>query len=373
MRDILFVAGEVSGELHASGVARELKASNAPFRLIGVGGDRMRAAGVELIEHVSNLSVMGFVEPLKRLPRYLALRRQLAERIQSGTVALVVLVDSAGFNMTIAEIATAAKVPVLYYITPQVWASRAGRLAALSRTVTRAAVILPFEAALLREHGIDATFVGHPLLDRARELPDRDDARRLIGADVERPLLALFPGSRRQEMRHHLEPFVAAARELQRRIPGLQVIVSKAPHVSIRPSECPFPLVSSASFTILRASDAAICKSGTTTLEAAVALCPLIVAYRTDAVTYALAKRVVKIPNIGLVNVLAGREVAREFVQGEVEPMAMADAIAPLLRTGSPERERILRDLAEVRAMLGEVGAARRVADMALELAQRAA
>jgi lipid-A-disaccharide synthase len=186
-------------------------------------------------------------------------------------------------------------------------------------------------------------------------------------------LLALFPGSRRQEVRHLLAPFVAAAQELQRRHPGLQVVVSKAPHVVISPAECPYPLVSSASFNILRAADAAICKSGTTTLEAAVALCPLIVAYRTDALTYAVARRVVKIPDIGLVNVLAGRRIAQEFVQDAVQPLAMADALDPLLDAESPQRARMIRDLTELRASLGESGAAQRVAKIAMTMAQQAA
>jgi lipid-A-disaccharide synthase len=262
-----------------------------------------------------------------------------------------------------------AHVPVLYYVTPQVWASRAGRLAALARTVTRAAVILPFEESLLRAHGVNATFVGHPLLDRALTLPSRNEARRALGVGEHERLLALFPGSRAQEIARHLDPFVAAALELQRRQPGLRVVVSSAPHVTIPPARCPFPLVHSASFPILRAADAALCKSGTTTLEAAIALCPLVVAYRTSAVEYALARRLVKIPFIGLVNIVAGREVAREFVQDALEPLAVADALEPLLDPHSVQRKVLVQHLAEVRDMLGRPGAAERVASMALELA----
>ncbi|HET9682625.1 MAG TPA: lipid-A-disaccharide synthase, partial [Gemmatimonadaceae bacterium] len=298
-------------------------------------------------------------------------RRMLSERIRSGRVALVVLIDSAGFNMGIAASATEAGVPTLYYITPQVWASRAGRLPRLARTVTRAAVILPFEERLLRVHGVNATFVGHPLLDRARDLPPRDEARRMLGLDPERPVLALFPGSRAQEIARHLDPFVAAARELQRRVPALQVVVSSAPHVNIPPGRCPFPLVHAASFTVFRAADAAICKSGTTTLEAAIALCPLVVAYRTSRVEYALARRLVKIPFIGLVNIVAGREIAPEFVQDGLQSLRLVAAVAPLLDHASPERQAQVQALRSVRDSLGEVGAADRVADMALELAER--
>jgi len=372
VREILFVAGEVSGDLHAAAVARALRQANAPFALTGVGGDAMRDAGVELLEHTVSAAVMGFIAPIRHLPRLARLRKTLSARIRGGRVALVVLIDSAGFNMGVAAAATDAGVPTLYYITPQVWASRAGRLAKLARTVTRAAVILPFEEKLLREHGVNATFVGHPLLDRALDMPDRGEARRLLGLDADRPVLALFPGSRAQEIARHLDPFVAAARELQRRDPSLQVVVSSAPHATIPTERCPFPLVQAASFAVFRAADAALCKSGTTTLEAAIAGCPLVIAYRTSKIEYALAKRIVKIPFIGLVNIVAGRMIAPEFVQDALQPMMLAAAVAPLLQDGSPERAVQLTALRDVRESLGEVGAASRVAAMALDLAQHA-
>jgi lipid-A-disaccharide synthase len=369
VRDVLFVAGEASGDLHAAGVARELRARNAPFNLVGIGGDSMRDAGVELIEHVERLAVMGFVEVLRHVPKHWALLRELRQRIRSGNTALLVLIDYPGFNMKVAAEATDAGVPVLYYITPQVWAWGAGRLAKLAQTVTRAAVILPFEEKLLRDHGVATTFVGHPLLDRAERLPTRSEARAQLGVPDDAPMLALFPGSRAQEIARHLEAFVATARELERRRSGLRVVVSAAPHVRLDESRCPYPIVRSASFTVLRAADAAMCKSGTTTLEAAVAGCPLVVAYRTNALTYAAARRLVKIPHIGLVNVVAGRAVAPEFVQGALQPNAVADALEPLLDRDSASRARMIDELARVRDSLGTPGAARRVAAIALELA----
>jgi lipid-A-disaccharide synthase len=373
VREILFVAGEVSGDLHAAGVARALTARNAPFKLTAVGGDGLRAAGAELIAHIEGLAVMGFIEPLKRLPRYRALFTDLVRRIRSGNVALVVLIDHATFNMRVAAAAAEANVPVLYYITPQVWASRPGRMARLAKTVTTAAVILPFEEKLLRANGVNATFVGHPLLDRAKELPDRAEARARLGIDPNDQVLALFPGSRAQEIKRHLDPFVATAKELQRRIPGLKVVVSAAPHVEIDPARCPFPTVRSESFALLRAADAALCKSGTTTLEAAVAGCPLAVAYRARRLDYAVGKWIVKIPYIGLVNIVAGRLVAPEFIQDALEPIAVANVLEPLLDHASPERRAMVAALNEVRASLGTPGAAARVAEIAIELASESA
>jgi len=312
---------------------------------------------------------MGFIEVLRHVPKHWALLRELRQRIRSGNTALLVLIDYPGFNMKLAAEASAAGVPVLYYITPQVWAWGAARLAKLAQTVTRAAVILPFEEKLLRDHGVPATFVGHPLLDRAERLPSRSEARAQLGVADDVPLLALFPGSRAQEIARHLDPFVSTARELARRMPGLNVVVSAAPHVRLDERACPYRIVRSASFIVLRAADAAMCKSGTTTLEAAVAGCPLVVAYRTNAVTYAAARRLVKIPHIGLVNVVAGKEVAPEFVQGALEPNAVADALAPLLDRRNAQRARMVIELERVRDSLGTPGAARRVAAMALELA----
>jgi lipid-A-disaccharide synthase len=369
VREILFVAGEPSGDLHASAVARELVARGAQFRLRGVGGDLMHTAGVQIDEHIRGLAVLGFVEVLRHLPKHWGMLKEVRQRLQGGDVALVILVDYPGFNMRVAQAAAEAGVPVLYFIVPQVWAWGAGRLEKLAKWVTKAAVILPFEEALLREHGVDATFVGHPLLDRAMNAPDRAAARAQLGLDADATVLALFPGSRAQEIDRHLDPFVETAQILKRERPGLQVIVSAAPHVVIDTRRCPFPIVREASFAILRAANAAMCKSGTTTLEASVAGCPHVVAYRTHPITYFAARRLVKIPSIGLVNVVAGREVAREFIQDALVPATVAKALGPLLDMASVERARMLQDLEEVRRKLGEPGAAARVAAMAQALA----
>ena len=372
MRDILFVAGEPSGDLHASGVARALTVRVPPAGMRGIGGDLMAAAGVRLDEHIRGLAVMGFVEVIRHLPKHWQMLAAIRAQLRSGSVSLVILVDYPGFNMQVAEAAAEAGVPVLYYIVPQVWAWGAGRLARMARWVTKAATILPFEEKLLRDHGIDATFVGHPLLDAAVNMPARDEARVRLGLDGDAPVLALFPGSRGQEIERHLDLFVATAQALRARHPSLRVILSAAPHVTIDPARCPFPVVHSASLAILRAADAAMCKSGTTTLEASVAGCPHVVAYRTHPVTYFAARHLVKIPRIGLVNIVAGREVAREFVQDALEPGAVARALNPLLDRGSAERMGMEGDLADVRRRLGEPGAAGRVAAMAQSLAERA-
>ncbi len=368
MREILFVVGEASGDLHAGKVAEEIARRRPDIAMAGIGGGYMRTAGVTILEDVERLAVMGFVEVLAHVPKHWQLLRMLRKRIEAGNVGLVVLLDYPGFNLKVAEVAHAAGVPVLYYITPQVWAWGADRLPKLARLVTKAASILPFEEALLQAHGIDASFVGHPLLDRATNLPSQAVARKRLGLSNDGEVLAVFPGSRRAELTRHLVPFVATAQELVRRKPGLQVIVSVAPTVRIDASDCPFPLVHGSSFDVLRAATAGLLKSGTTTLEAAVAGLPHVIGYRTSPITYRIARRVVKIPHIGLVNVVAQREVSREFVQDAFQPTVVADALVPLLTIGSSARAAAEQGLAEVRGSLGTPGAAERVATMALDL-----
>jgi lipid-A-disaccharide synthase len=368
VREVLFVVGEASGDLHAGKVAEALRAAEPALPMAAVGGGHLRRAGASILVDVAELAVMGFTEVLAHIPRHARLLRQLTARLQSGRVGLVILLDYPGFNLKVAAAARAAGVPVVYYITPQVWAWGAGRLATLASRITKAAPILPFEEPLLRAHGVDATFVGHPLLDRVAGMPSPAEARRQLGLDPTGPVLAVFPGSRRAELSRHLEPFLEVATRLQGRVPGLQVVVSVAPTVEIPAAQCPFPLVREASFAVLRAATAGLLKSGTTTLEAAVAGLPHVIGYRTSALTYTIAKRVVTIPHIGLVNVVAGREISQEFVQGAFRPDRVASALVPLLDTASPERAAAEEGLATVRDRLGTPGAAQRVADMALGL-----
>jgi lipid-A-disaccharide synthase len=363
VREILILAGEASGDLHGAILAERLQALRPGIRLTGTGGARMRAAGVEMLEE--HEGVVGFVEVLKHIPAHYRLLQRLTARLASGAVGLVVCIDYPGFNMRVAARAAAHGIPVLYYITPQVWAWRAGRLRTMARVISKAAVILPFEEALLRGAGIDATFVGHPLLDRAQHLPSPAEARSRLALPASGEVLALFPGSRAQEIRRHLREFLAVADELKRRRPGLHVVLSVAPTIDLRDDEVPVPLVRSASFDVLRAADVALCKSGTTTLEAAVAGTPCAIVYRTSPISYAIARRLVRIESIGLLNIVAGRVVAPEFVQDAFQTQPVADALEPLFAAASPARQAMLAGLADVRAKLGTPGAAGRVAAMA--------
>ncbi len=366
--EVMIVAGEPSGDMHAAAMVQALRTRRPDLHLVGVGGGRLAAEGVELLERAEKIAVVGFVEVIKHLPILRRLMQSLRARLDTGRVKLLVLIDYPGFNMRLAKEAKRRGIPVLYYITPQVWAWHKSRVSQLRDNVAQAAVILPFEERLLREAGVNATFVGSPLIDATQQLPSRDDACATLALDASRPVLSLFPGSRAGEIGRHLRDFVATAEAVVAQRPDVQVIVSAPPSVTLDPAICPFPIVRDASYTVFRASTAAMCKSGTTTLEAALCGCPLVVAYRTSAMTYAIAKRLVTLPNIALVNIVAEHRVAPEFIQDALRADVVLPALLPLLDMRSPERAQMLDALADVRRRMGEPGAAVRVAAMVDEL-----
>ncbi len=366
--EVLLVAGEPSGDMHCAAMVRELRRMRPDLHLVGVGGPRLASEGVELLERAERIAVVGFVEVIKHLPVLRALMSMLRARMDTGRVKLVVLIDYPGFNIRVAKEAHRRGIPVLYYITPQVWAWHKSRVTTLRETVTKAAVILPFEEKLLRDAGIDATFVGSPLIDATQQLVSRADACAALGLDAARPVLALFPGSRAGEISRHLVDFVATANAVVRERPHVQVILCAPASVTIDPEVCPFPVVREISQTVFRAATAAMCKSGTTTLEAALCGCPMVVAYRTSAMTYAIAKRLVTLPNIALVNIVAEKRVVPEFIQDALRADVVAPALLELLDVQSATRLRMIDDLAAVRLTMGGPGAAVRVAKMVDEL-----
>lgn len=365
---IFLSAGEESGDLHGAALARALRARFPTARLIGLGGGRMRAEGVELMAGLDELAVMGFVEVIRHLPFFLDLRRRVFAALASEGVDLVIPIDYPGFNLRLARHARASGLPVLYYIAPQVWAWHKSRVRDLARDADEVAVVLPFEETYLRDGGVNARFVGHPLLDRPPPDLPRDEWARSIGLDPARPILALFPGSRAQELGRHLALFSAAAERVVSRRPEVQPVIGIPGGLAPAAYEgARWPRVPSAG-GLLQYATAVIAKSGTTTLEAALAMTPLVVAYRMNAGSYALARRVVKVPHIALANLIAEERVAPEFVQHEATPDALADAVLPLLDEASPERGRMLAGLARVRQRLGGGGASERVAALAADL-----
>ena len=359
-------AGEASGDAHAAHLARALKAALPGAILEGTGGPRMADAGVHLRHSHTDLGASGLFEAARSLPRHVLLLRNLGRRLREGRYDLLIVVDYPGFHLRLARVATRAGIPVLYYIAPQLWAWGESRAARLSSVTRRLAVVLPFEEAFFRSRGVNASFVGHPLLDEP-PAPSRTAARAALKVEPRDSVLGLFPGSRPHEVRRLWPAMRDAALLARRALRRLQVIVSAAPECQYPGSE-DFVFGSGGSAQVMAAADAGLCKSGTTTLEAVLADLPMVIAYRMHPWTHAIARRVVRVTRIGLANLVAGRDIAPELVQDDATPERLAAAVLPLLdRDGLAARAQ-RSAFQDVRARLGTPGASARVAVMAREL-----
>ena len=362
---ILISAGETSGDLHGAALARELKRRWPHAELFGFGGDQMQAAGVKLWAHADEMAVMGFVEVARHLPFFLRLLRQTRSELRERRPDIVIPIDYPGFNLRLARYAKEERVPVVYYIAPQVWAWHKSRMRELAHNADHIAVVLPFEEKLFREAGATVSFVGHPLLDAPSTTTTRAEYCARHGLNAAQPLLALLPGSRQQEVRSHARLFGEAARLVKQQLPDVQPVVAQAPGIADAAFEgVMWPRVRDAA-ELLHFADAALTKSGTSTLECALTLTPMVIAYRMNPLTYRIARSVVDVEHIGLVNLIAGKRVAAEFVQDEATPAALAQAVLRVTAPG-PERDATLATLRDVRLRLaGDArGAAAHVADI---------
>ncbi len=361
--DIVLCAGELSGDMHAAHVVAEL-AERKAAPVVGMAGAHCAEAGMDVRFHHRDYAVIGFTGVLAGLPKFYRLERAMKSLIDRAS--LFIAVDYPGLNLRLCEYAKRRGVPVLYYIAPQVWAWGAGRVHKMKRCVDQIAVVLPFETEIYRRAEIPVEFVGHPFVVD-HELPPP-----LLQG--QRDWVALLPGSRESEVRHMLPLLVESAKRLQARRPELRFVIAKSPVVA---DALYRSALARASFDARLETDAvealsrarvALVASGTATLQAALLETPLVIVYRTTSLNYALARRLVTIAHVGLVNVLLGEEVAPEFVQGRARPEAIADAAAELV-DDSPRRAAMLERFRMLRTHLAGGDGAARVAEMAAALA----
>lgn len=371
--DVLVVAGEASGDQHAADVVAALQAKRSDLRFFGMGGPKLAARGVELIHGAHEISVMGIVEVLPKVPRIWRVLQDLVKAAHARRPAVALLVDVPDFNLRLAKQLKRLGVPVAYYVAPMVWAWREGRTKTIAQRVDELFCILPFEEKFLRERGVPATYVGNPVLDQLPAQAPPETFRRALGLDAARPTLAVLPGSRRSEIRRLGDTLRDIARRVAAEQPGVQVVVPVAPGlprelVAAAFSGVEVTFVEGRAAEVVGASDVALVASGTATLEAGLMRRPLVAVYRVSPVSYWIGRALVRIPFFCLVNLLAEKKVVPEFLQGDFTVDAVVQALGPLW--SGPEREACLAGLDELRAKLGAPGAAGRVADGVLRLAR---
>jgi len=366
--------GEASGDLYAGELATQLRAREPGIELIGLGGPRLRAAGAALVGDIGALSVTGMTGALRVVPRSIGLIRRLTAAARARRPDVLVVIDAPDFHFPLMWAFRHLGIPIIYYVSPQLWAWRRGRLATMKQRAAKVLVIFPFEEELYRAAGVPVQFVGHPLVDLARARESRPVFLRAFGLVPEAPTIALLPGSRRNEL-HRIAPTMAQAMPLIRaRVPGVQFVIAGAPNL---PDDLFAPLLDGRPVLVrertddaLNACDIAITASGTATVQCALHERPMVVVYRLSGFDYQVARRFVKLKDVAMPNLLAGRRIVPELIQGDFTPERVA-AEAVTLLTDARVQQRTREALREVREQLGTSGASGRAADAVLDLARR--
>ena len=375
MTKVMICAGEASGDLHGASVADDLKTLDPQIELLGMGGSHMRTAGVDIVYDIADIGVMGFVEILRNLPNFFRLRDFLSKVMDDRQPDVILLIDYGGFNMALASVAKKKNIPVVYYICPKAWVWGKWRAKAIAGWVEKVAAIFPFEAEIYRAAGASVEFVGHPLLDIVHPSMDREAAYRYFGADPQRPLLLLLPGSRYQEVESLLELMLTSARKVQEQIPDCQFFLPVATTIPleriesvVKASGVPVVFTRNSTYNLMQIADCAIAASGTVTLEAALMELPSVIVYRVKTATYWLIRIVANVSHVGLPNIVTGRRILPELIQNEATSANVSQAALRLLQDPAV-REQARIDIKEVRAKLGQPGAVLRVAKIVMDVA----
>ena len=368
---ILLSAGEASSDMYAARLATALK-SRTDAQIFGMGGKRMADAGVELVADYHEVAVVGIAEVLHKIPSVIGIQRRLASEAKRRGAALAILVDSPGTHLGVARRLKQSGIPVGYFIGPQIWAWRPGRVRVVKRLVKRMVVIFPFEEKIYRDAGVPVDFVGHPLVDVVHPTQNRQEFAAQNGLDPSRPIVTLLPGSRRNEIAQNFPTILAACERLvqQAHWPGaVQFVLAAAPGLDAQfwsayaGPNLPLKRAVGATYDALAAADCAVVASGTATVEAALLGTPMVVVYRVAPTTAFVLRRMLRTPFIGMVNLIAGREVAPELIQDNFTAESVEREVRRLLESSSA-REEAKSGLAKVRAKLGPGGAIERAADI---------
>jgi lipid-A-disaccharide synthase len=368
---LLLSCGELSGDVYAGALTRELRRLCPGLTIAGRGGPEFAAAGGVLLDDYRGAAASGLIEPLAKMPRLLRALRLLVSSARIERPHALIVIDFWGFNFRLARRIKQLGIPVVYYIGPQIWAWRPGRLDSIREIATRVLVIFPFEEAIYLKGGVPVEFVGHPLVDLAKPAEARDVFLRRLGLDPAAPTVAVLPGSRPGEVRRILPDLLAASDRIRAKVPGTQFVVARARHLeaglfaAVSP---PAVTIEGQTDTVLASADVALTASGTATVQAALHDTPMVVVYRLSRLDYLLGRQFLKIDTYSMVNLIAGERIVPELIQHALTPEAVAEEAVSML-TDPARAARIREGLQRVRARLGGPGASRRAAEAVLQVA----
>lgn len=374
IKNVLIVAGEASGDMHGAMLVQSIKSIDPEVHFWGIGGPRMRDAGVNTVFDAGRLAVVGISEVLTHIRQIINAQNLMRSLMEEKKPDLLILIDYPDFNLLLAAKAKRLNLPVLYYISPQVWAWRAGRVKKIKRLVQRMIVILPFEVEFYRRHDMKVDFVGHPLLDVVKPKMARKDFLKSVRLDDNVPIIGLFPGSRSHEVKRLLPCIIDAARILNRKIPGVRFLLPLAPAIDkswvkgiLEPENVDIRILDGHAYDAMSVSRAIIAASGTVTLEAAIIGVPMVIIYKVSSLTYIIGRLLGDVPHIGLPNLVAGKRIVPELVQGEAQGEKIADEIYRV--TADSEYEMSVRlGLKAAQENLGTCGASNRAAMIACQM-----
>ncbi len=376
IKKIFIICGEPSGDLLAANLITAIKNIDPQIKISGVGGAFLAKAGCEIFYNIKGLSVMGFFDVLKKLPRFFKLKKLILNKIYLEKPDAIIFVDFSGFNLRLAK-AINKSIPTIYYVSPQVWASREGRVNCIRKFISKMFVLFKFEEDFYRQRGIQVTFCDHPLIDLVKPVLEKNDFLYNFRINPAKKIIALLPGSRKQEVRLVLPLMLKAAQIINQKIPQTEFIIAKSPNLDtqIYQNECrkfnfDIKIIDGATYDCLNTAQASMVCSGTATLEAAIIQNPFVIVYKTNLLNYLLYRPQIKIPYIGMVNIVAGRKIIPEFIQFNAKPKNIAASIIKFLQEPGYVSQ-IIQDLKAVKISLGEPGAATRAAKLILDFLQK--
>ena len=366
-KQIFIICGEASGDLAAADLAKKILEINPQIKISGVGGEFLRQVASEIYCDIKDLAVIGLFDVLKKLPRFFALKKLILQKIKERKPDAIICVDFSGFNLRLAK-AINNTIPTIYYISPQVWASRRGRVQTIKKYISKMLVLFKFEEGFYKEYGMDVSFIGHPLLDIVKPTMEKKEFYHELKLDTSKTTIALLPGSRKQEIKNILPLMLKSALFITQGLTNTQFVIAKSSQVDwdiynreTRGLNLDLKIIEGKTYDCLNIADFCLVASGTATLETAVMQKPFAVIYKMNFLNYLLYRPQVKVPYIGMVNIVAGKKIVPEFIQFQATPKKISATVLKILRNPL-ELERIKNDLAQVKSSLGEKGASSRAA-----------